>query len=484
MSKKSSLSSRLKSPSSSDISSVSFIQEEIPDLIVSRRVDLRNTNHLQTLSGHIFDILKSLSELLDITFQRLDNSCRNFSINPSLVCESLFLAVCRYYLFKAENYDKTKLKLADENSIRQTESYDLLRFALETYLKLTKNSTQNGKGRKTSSQRKSGDHINENGSTIEVPAIRIKNMSRFMWHFYNKLNFERWFTISKPDIQDFAGDERIDDNLQVDLAAMVDEKSHDTGFRIIYSIVSYYTKTCISVADRAFLNEIYGDFRDEACVIHGSSCYKPHSRNRIFKLQGNRSSENIKNTSIDLCLHKSYDKKMKYALRWFNNLFVPPVGLEKSKLLIIACTEEELISLAFNLRNEFSVEEIYYFCCGLVGLSKKNAGSLDTKLFKPDRCSEPMEKLPVNTASVSMYTYGDFLQRFFPHGKNGNAAKGEIILSNVLLWGVPDGDAVNKDGYCRILEFLRDNKIPALAMPGIAENSSAEYFSMEDTHRK
>ena len=131
------------------------------------------------------------------------------------------------------------------------------------------------------------------------------------------------------NIQDFAGIDRLENDLPNDFSTVMDERSHDNVFLFMNSMLSYYALTCISVADRAFLNEIYSVSWNEACVIHGSSYKKTNSLNRIFKFPGNRTSEKMRNkkskknsmsTDLNYCFHKSYDKKIQYALKWLNNL--------------------------------------------------------------------------------------------------------------------------------------------------------------------
>jgi len=174
MSNKSLLSSQFSAPSSGDVSSLSIFQEEIPGLIFSRRVDIRNIKHLQTLSGHILDILTSLSELLEKTYSRLNKSCQHFSVDPSPLGESLFLSVCRYYLLKTEKYEIAKLKLTGEDSALQTNAGDLFRFAYGKYIELTKNSTQDSRNRKPGSLRNSKKYKTKNGNIFDIHSIRIK----------------------------------------------------------------------------------------------------------------------------------------------------------------------------------------------------------------------------------------------------------------------------------------------------------------------
>ena len=221
MSSKPSIFSGVKSSSSTDNSSISILQEEIPDLIFSRRADLRNIQHLQTLSGHVFDILKSLSELINKTFHRLGESCGRFSIDPSLVCQVLFLSVGHYYLGKAEQYESGKLNVTNENTISQIDYNTLLQNAFGLYLDLSGNSTQNSNGKKPDSKEK---FENKNGNKFDIRILRIKKMSRIIWSYYSKLNFENWFTIGKLDIQEWASINYIGKNTQFDLGVITGGK--------------------------------------------------------------------------------------------------------------------------------------------------------------------------------------------------------------------------------------------------------------------
>jgi len=286
MSNKTSISSRSRPSLKSDLASISIFQEEIPDLLFSRRVVYKDVNHLQTLSGHTLDILKSLNELMDKTFQRLDESCQLFAVNPSLICESLFLSVCRYFLFKAENFDETNLNLTNENSIQQTESYDLFRFAYGRYLDLAHNSKQNANNRKTGSPKK---YKNKNRDIFDIRNILVKNMSRFMWNYYKNLQFEKWFTITISEIQEYAKNENSKYYPQINLSTLMNERSNNNELQFIYSILLYYSKTCLAVPDRAFLNKINSGFWENECIIHGSSHAKSYFMNKDLKMSSDQS---------------------------------------------------------------------------------------------------------------------------------------------------------------------------------------------------
>lgn len=446
-----------------------LLPEELKELILSRRIDHNGVQHFQTLNGHLHDILKALYDFLIVHENALQDCSRQSGTAQTELCGLFFSAVGLQNFYKTENAYQQLLRTVEfktDGNYRTTFSELSLKSLCTEYL-----SSSN-----TGSKIRLFEQVKINGfSTNPEYMYDFEQLTRYwrrLFVFYRKFNFLRWFQLEQtaPEkVVYFLLHKKHINSVKKTEGKKV---ARDAASQNLFDILQYCVGVCNSVADRAFLTTIFSKSWVEPYVIHGSALNNLPSdlrvKGNIFRKVPHSSALLKKQkklpsgTDIDIECYFSYSerKRMHKAASWLTHVS------RRNRIIIVAPTEEKLICIGCQLKREIHIDTYNFYHAGLVKFNVNRLESVDTKLLAPDSVSEPVFIAPAEIAAASLYTYQDFIRRFFFSDTGKNEFCGEVSTRSLLFCGVPLWNREMKEMFSKLLQFVHRNSIPALILLG------------------
>lgn len=435
----------------------SVLPEELQDLLLALRIDVNGVSHFQTLSGCLHDMLKSLDGFLHANMSRIREFCLRNSIPVSQLCGAFFESVGQYNYYKASYDFQYQIRLIKSDL---GDSFDKIIFEKVVHdlcTRLYKISSGSGEEKSHGSKRKMGDRL-PFGDDFEY----IDRIRRIMRFYYNKIGFDRWFKLAKSDTFLHG----ISPITAVIGTEMFLEESAGKGpemiyFRDQYSVLKSALEDCIWIADRKLLNCIFDHEWNAHYVIHGALISNSVSRTRMVGVLGNRKTKRTQKTksgktNVTCYRAYSFEERVSKVKNWIMDL---PSGL---RLCIVALSEEELITLAVQLRKATSTDIYDLSCIGLVKINSKGIEALDTKVHLPDWTSRSMALSPPETAAITLTTYYDFFRRYILADGKREDFNLSFNFGSLVLWGAPYRHTEDRNALIRLVGQFENSGIPVL----------------------
>lgn len=460
---------------------LSHFPDDLHDLLLSRRIEYKNVSHLQTLSGHLADLIQSFEVYLEKNEKALMSHCGNFTINSGDFYSHLFYCLITEHVHKhTTGYQKYLRNFTELNNEFHQDSDSVVNAICSQLL-------DNDPGKRKSGRINHVEKLKEKDNVQNEKIERLGRYWKMIGNAYAHGNLKRWFSI---DLESFHNVNRPpvlhreSDVLRPDIDREFIEKMQQT-VALFKSGMTY----CRSSADRYLLKKVASCMGDEKLYVHGALLKR--------KINGNNAEKTACSIGdADSAVNSGVNSDPGFGADEQSGCFISYAPAERKqkivswiqkemrirKILVIAPSEERILELGDHFSMALSVKEALVTNCGIVKFGRKTVMGIDTLEIVPDLASEQIITAEANTAGLSFMTYSQLLSILCLDALNAYTVSSGLLTSAMVFGGMPVDTNGSYEPFGQIFSLIKRYRIPFLITLGGHERSCTSFLERTFPH--